>query len=59
MRSGLQSASVEAFCCHLSPCRLMIPNCAGISVAHVLADPERFEGATLADPLEGIELRTL
>jgi hypothetical protein len=28
---------------------------AGITVADVLADPERFEGATLADPLEGIE----
>jgi hypothetical protein len=28
---------------------------AGITVADVLADPARFEGATLADPLEGIE----
>jgi hypothetical protein len=28
---------------------------AGCSVAEVLADPERFEGATLADPLEGID----
>lgn len=27
---------------------------AGATVADVLADPERFEGATLADPLEGI-----
>jgi hypothetical protein len=26
---------------------------AGSTVAHVLADPARFEGATLADPLEG------
>ena len=28
---------------------------AGATVAHVLADPFRFEGATLADPLEGID----
>lgn len=28
---------------------------AGTTVAHVLGDPARFEGATLADPLEGIE----
>src|SRR5262249_421734 len=28
---------------------------AGCTVSTVLADPERFEGATLADPLEGIE----
>jgi len=28
---------------------------AGCCVADVLADPERFEGATLADPLEGVE----
>ena len=28
---------------------------AGTTVADVLADPARFEGATLADPLEGIE----
>jgi hypothetical protein len=28
---------------------------AGCTVADVLADPERFEGATLADPIEGIE----
>jgi hypothetical protein len=28
---------------------------AGCTVADVLDDPERFEGATLADPLEGIE----
>jgi hypothetical protein len=27
----------------------------GSTVADVLADPDRFEGATLADPLEGIE----
>ena len=32
---------------------------AGCTVGDVLADPERFEGATLADPLEGVELRTL
>ena len=31
------------------------PELAGISVADVLADPARFEGATLADPLEGVE----
>jgi hypothetical protein len=31
------------------------PELAGCTVAHVLADPERFEGATLADPLEGID----
>jgi hypothetical protein len=29
-------------------------NLAGCSVADVLADPERFVGATLADPLEGV-----
>jgi hypothetical protein len=28
---------------------------AGCTVSTVLADPERFEGATLADPLEGVE----
>ncbi len=28
---------------------------AGITVADVLADPTRFEGATMADPLEGTE----
>lgn len=28
---------------------------AGITVADVLTDPARFEGATLADPLEGVE----
>jgi hypothetical protein len=28
---------------------------AGKTVAEVLADPQRFEGATLADPLEGID----
>ncbi len=28
---------------------------AGITVAEVLADPARFEGETLADPLEGVE----
>jgi hypothetical protein len=27
---------------------------AGVTVADVLADPARFEGATLADPLEGV-----
>jgi hypothetical protein len=31
------------------------PELAGISVADVLADPARFEGATLADPLEDVE----
>ena len=31
------------------------PELAGITVADVLADPARFEGATLADPLEGVE----
>jgi hypothetical protein len=31
---------------------------AGCSVGDVLADPDRFEGATLADPLEGIEYGT-
>ena len=35
------------------------PELAGISVADVLADPARFEGATLADPLEGIEDRKI
>ena len=27
---------------------------AGCTVADVLADPDRFDGATLADPLEGV-----
>jgi hypothetical protein len=31
------------------------PQLAGITVADVLADPDRFEGETLADPLEGPE----
>jgi len=30
---------------------------AGCTVADVLADPERFEGATLADPIEGNPIR--
>ena len=32
-----------------------LPEFAGHTVADVLADPERFVGATLADPVEGIE----
>jgi len=28
---------------------------AGCTVADILADPDKFEGATLADPLEGVE----
>jgi hypothetical protein len=31
---------------------------AGCTVGDVLADPERFEGATLADPLEGVDYGT-
>ena len=31
------------------------PEFAGSTVADVLADPARFEGATLADPLEGVD----
>jgi hypothetical protein len=31
------------------------PQLTGCTVGDVLADPERFEGATLADPLEGID----
>lgn len=31
------------------------PELAHCTVADVLADPDRFEGATLADPLEGVE----
>jgi hypothetical protein len=31
------------------------PDIVGITVADVLADPSRFEGETLADPLEGID----
>ena len=31
------------------------PELAGCTVGDVLADPERFEGETLADPLEGVE----
>jgi hypothetical protein len=34
------------------------PGFAGSTVADVLADPARFEGATLADPLEGIKYGT-
>jgi len=34
------------------------PEFAGCTVANVLADPARFEGATLADPLEGIDYGT-
>jgi hypothetical protein len=30
----------------------------GITVAEVLADPERYEGETLADPLEGVDYGT-
>ena len=36
-------------------CRSMILSLPGCTVADVLADPDRFEGETLADPLEGIE----
>ena len=32
---------------------------AGTTVADVLADPARFEGATLADPLEGVDVRAM
>ena len=31
---------------------------AGCTVGDVLADPARFEGATLADPLEGVDYGT-
>ena len=31
------------------------PELAGCTVADVLADPERYEGETLADPLEGVD----
>ena len=31
------------------------PELAGMTVGDVLADPERFEGETLADPLEGVD----
>jgi hypothetical protein len=31
------------------------PAFAGCSVADVIADPDKFEGATLADPLEGVD----
>jgi hypothetical protein len=31
------------------------PDFAGCTVADVIADPDKFEGATLADPLEGID----
>ena len=31
------------------------PELAGCTVGDVLADPERFEGETLADPLEGVD----
>jgi hypothetical protein len=31
------------------------PDLAGATIADVLADPDRFDGATLADPLEGVE----
>ena len=34
------------------------PQFAGMTVGDVLADPDRFEGATLADPLEGIAYGT-
>jgi hypothetical protein len=34
------------------------PEFSGCTVAEVLADPDRFEGATLADPLEGIAYGT-
>jgi hypothetical protein len=34
------------------------PDLAGCTVADVLADPARFEGATLADPLEGVAYGT-
>src|SRR5262245_26553908 len=31
------------------------PELAGLTVGNVLADPARFEGATMADPVEGVE----
>jgi hypothetical protein len=34
------------------------PELEGRTVADVLADPDRFEGATLADPLEGVDYGT-
>ena len=35
--------------------RFRLDEFAGCTVADVLADPRRFEGATLADPVEGVE----
>ena len=35
------------------------PELAGCTVRDILADPERFVGATLADPIEGAGIRTL
>jgi hypothetical protein len=50
---------IERKCCGILLPDVVLPfddeELAGATVAHVLADPFRFEGATLADPLEGID----
>ena len=43
------------FYCRISSCRSTNSALAGTTVADVLARPVTYEGATLADPLEGIE----
>ena len=43
------------YCGRISSCRSTTPSWPGCTVGDVLADPERFEGETLADPLEGVD----
>ena len=47
-------AGAKACCGRMSCCRSTTRHLAGCTVGDVLADPERFEGETLADPLEGV-----
>ena len=54
-RDRSSSGSAKAYCGRISSCQFDDPELAGCTVGDVLADPERFEGETLADPLEGEE----
>jgi hypothetical protein len=62
-RTGMSADSatkvIERQCCGVLLPNVVLPfdddDLAGVTVADVLADPERYEGSTLADPLEGVE----
>jgi hypothetical protein len=59
MEPARARATIERQCAGVLRPGVVLPfdddDLAGCTVADVLADPARFEGATLADPIEGIE----